>query len=151
MRQHPLENKLVEKLLQRQRQTCFVCNRSRNLRVFHHTGNEYLELEFFKTREKMYQNYLDNFDKESNYVTLICERCKLGIQEPTVPNLAELEKLYAQANEYVDFTRVIDMYKKYPHTHISMIRISARWAREERESGQILAGIPSYHNAHEYR
>lgn len=151
MIQNSLENKLVEKLSQRQGRACFVCGSSHSLQVFHYTGNEYLELEFFKTREKMYQNYLDNFDKESNYVRLICEGCKLEIREPTAPNLAELEKLYTQANECVDLTKVVDMYKKYPHTHISMIRISARWVREEQESGQILDGIPWYHNAHEYR
>lgn len=58
---------------------CIICNEtdSRILHIDHKLGQGYLEKEYFKNNELMYEYYLKHFEVESKYIQILCFNCNI--------------------------------------------------------------------------
>jgi len=88
------------------------------LQLDHKLGQGYLEKQFFKSRQEMFEQYLKEFEYESKYLQILCFNCNVKkrnrLQEtkkrPGINDIKVLNKPFDEANP----AEVIELLWNYP-------------------------------------
>lgn len=128
-----LENPRLE-LLQKLGSKCSLCPETdeRILQIDHKLGHGYLEKEYFDSKDAMYQYYLDNFEKESQYIQVLCFNCNtkkriVNEEKRGRPSLKEYSSLYTDS-KYIDAEKIKENIDDFLSKNPQFIPIHERFA-----------------------
>lgn len=108
---------------------CSECgeNHPSVLQVDHKLGQGYIEKSLFKTKEEMYEQYLNEFEKESEFLQVLCFNCNIKkrlekSETQSRPQIEDFDILYKTPFNEVDVEELVDLMFKYPQFKPSLLR-----------------------------
>ncbi len=107
-----------KELLSKLGEKCIKCGEqdTKILQIDHILGQGYIEKEFFKNRQKMFEQYLKEFKLESEYLQVLCFNCNVKKR-----HRYRESKDRPNAKDFAAFTKVspedvVEMLHNYPQT-----------------------------------
>lgn len=125
---------LKEKLIAKYGYACSKCGQKNNLSIEHTDGQSYLELEYFGTLDSMWDYYDKNFDRESEFVSFFCAKCKETIPNPRHPTLTEFTVILndlVMENKTSEVPYLFDKYSHVLQTGLRMLESSMSDIQQE--------------------